>query len=286
MELIHHYHSDPALRASFNALAEATFGMNFENWYQNGFWGDNYTPYSIVEEGKIVANVSLNRTDLLIGGEPRRLYQLGTVMTDPACRNRGYIRAIMAEVEKVTADADGIYLFANDSVLDFYPKFGFQKAEEWIYSKPIIPGPECTMVQIPMDGPAAWKKLQTAMEENRFPACRMVDNAGLIFFYVSQFLQNCVYFCEEHNAWAIAEAEDGNLLLHDVFSPDENLSLDSLAAAFGPRFHTLTLGFTPTGPESYSCRPHKEEDCTFFVKGPIWQEFASRSMRIPTLAHA
>ena len=40
-EIVKNYRHDARLRASCNALAEKTFGLNFENWYQNGFWNDN-----------------------------------------------------------------------------------------------------------------------------------------------------------------------------------------------------------------------------------------------------
>lgn len=36
-----------ALRRSFNTLAKETFGLSFETWYQNGYWGEKYIPYSI-----------------------------------------------------------------------------------------------------------------------------------------------------------------------------------------------------------------------------------------------
>ena len=94
-EIVKNYRANDALRRSFNSLAEKTFGLNFENWYQNGFWGDNYNPYSVVIDGQVVANVSVNRTDLVMDGARRQLLQLGTVMTDERYRNRGYIRAIM-----------------------------------------------------------------------------------------------------------------------------------------------------------------------------------------------
>ena len=145
MEIVKHYRDNPVLRSSFNRLAEAIFGLNFENWYQNGFWGDNYAPYSVLEDGEIVANVSVNRTDMWIEGSRKKLYQLGTVMTAEGYRNRGYIRAIMAEVDKDLADADGVYLFANDSVLDFYPKFGFRKGREYACSKAVCQSGECRM---------------------------------------------------------------------------------------------------------------------------------------------
>ena len=62
MEIIKDYRDHMGLRHSFNELAGRTFGLDFENWYQNGFWGDAYNPYSVVENGRVVANVSVNRT--------------------------------------------------------------------------------------------------------------------------------------------------------------------------------------------------------------------------------
>lgn len=285
-QILKHYRNDDALRRSFNDLAEATFGLNFENWYQNGFWGDNYDPYSILEDGRIVANVSVNRTDMVIGSETRRLYQLGTVMTDPEYRGRGYIRSIMEEVETDTADADGIYLFANDSVLEFYPKFGFTEGTEHVYSKTVSQTGTRRVVNVPMDGPEAWAQLRRAMEENTFRGgCDMVGNPGLIFFYASQFLSGCVYRCDALNAWVIAEEEDGELLIHNVFSVGD-ISLDAVIETFGPGVHRVTLGFTPADPNGWECHILKEEDSTFFVQGPAFQDFAAQKLRIPTLAHA
>jgi GNAT superfamily N-acetyltransferase len=135
MNIIHGYRDDKALRDSFNALAEQTFGLNFEGWYQNGFWKDNYDPHSIVIDGEVVSNVSVNRTDLMIGGRRYRILQLGTVMTAEHSRGKGYGRAIMEYIEKEYADVDGIYLFANDTVVDYYPRFGFRPAVEYAYRK-------------------------------------------------------------------------------------------------------------------------------------------------------
>lgn len=286
MNIIKHYRENAALRKSFNELAEVTFGLNFENWYQIGFWGDNYEPYSVVEDGKVVANVSVNRTDMVIGGERKRLYQLGTVMTAEGYRNRGYIRAIMAEIEKNIGDADGVYLFANDSVVEFYPKFGFEKGKEHVYTKSVEQSGECRMKQIPMDGPEGWNRLSAAMEKNSFPAaCRMVDNPGLIFFYVAQFMQNCVYYEESLDAWAVAELEDGELVLHDVFA-SEAVSLNEVIAAFGGDVRCVTMGFTPADTEGFECREYQDEDSTFFIKGEMFEDFAGRKLRIPSLSHA
>ena len=63
------YRDNDVLRASFNELAEKVFGLNFEGWYQHGFWKDNYNPYSVVVDGKVVSNVSVNRCDVNYNGK-------------------------------------------------------------------------------------------------------------------------------------------------------------------------------------------------------------------------
>ncbi len=286
MDICKHYEGDASLRQSFNALAEETFGLNFENWYRTGFWQGSYTPYSVILEGQVVANVSLSRTDMIIHGERKRLYQLGTVMTGAEYRNRGFIRSIMREIEKDTADADGVYLFANDSVLSFYPKFGFQKAREFVCEASLTQTGACRMKQVPMDCPADWEKLNRAMAESTFrAACLMVDNPGLIFFYVTQFMTDCVYYCADLDTWVIGEIEHGSLLLHNVFTRT-SVSLMDVISAFGSRIRSVTLGFTPEDPSGFTCRELLEEDTTFFVKGDAFRDFSEGCLRIPSLSHA
>ena len=284
--IIKNYRDDPQLRGSFNRLAKATFDLDFEPWYQMGFWTDDYNPYSVLLDGEIVANVSVNRTDMIIAGERRRLYQLGTVMRAEAYRNRGYIRAIMAQIDKDTADADGVYLFGGDNVLEFYPKFGFVRGTEHLYTKTVEQEGECMMERVRMDGPAGWIRLRVAMENSRFEtACTMADNPGLIFFYAAQFMQDCVYYDRQLDAWAIAEIEDGEMLLHNVFAP-AGVTLEDVIASFGREVRQVTLGFAPGDPAGFDCMPFHEQDCTFFVRGAAFDDFARRRLRIPSLSHA
>ena len=64
MEIRHAYRDNKELRDSFNELADKVFGLNFEGWYQNGFWKDAYDTYSVIEDGKVVSNISVNRCDM------------------------------------------------------------------------------------------------------------------------------------------------------------------------------------------------------------------------------
>lgn len=59
-------------------------------------------------------------------------------MTDKEYRGMGLSRWL---IEKTLEDwkdkCDAVYLFANDSVLNFYPKFGIEKALEYQYKKKV-----------------------------------------------------------------------------------------------------------------------------------------------------
>ena len=192
----------------------------------------------------------------------------------------------MAEIEKDTADADGIYLFGNDNVLEFYPKFGFRQNKEYAYSKPVAQSGSRAVVQVKMDTQENRDRLAAAMADSTFETgCTMVDNPGLIFFYAAQFMQEDVYYWEEQDAWVIAEEEAGVLTLHAVFGK-KDLSLDAVIAAFGETVQEAVLGFAPADPDGWRCEEYHEEDCTFFTKGKAFEDFADKKLRIPTLSHA
>ena len=286
MEIVKNIRENEALRRSFNALAEKTFGLNFEGWLQNGYWTDNYIPYAMVEDGRVIANVSANRTDMLVSGKRWKLVQLGTVMTEESHRNRGLIRALMAEIDKDFADADGMYLFGGDNVVHFYPKFGFETGKEYICSKSVIQSGENTLEMVPMDTPENRMRLEKAMEESRFVSgCEMLGNPQLIFFYVFQFMQEAVFHSAALDAWIIAEQEGDDLFIHTVFGP-QTLQIEDVIATFGGTVRKVTLGFSPADVTGWKQADWHEEDCTFFVKGGAVELFRENQIRIPTLSHA
>lgn len=283
------------LRASFDKLAQTVFGLTFEDWYQNGYWREHYIPYSMVKDGEVVANVSVNRMDMLVEGEKKRLIQLGTVMTVEGERHQGHIRSIMEEIERdYRGKADGVYLFANDSVQDFYPKFGFHRAKEYQYTKVLLPETAAiggsaasgTMHPVAMHNKAAWDVLEHAICSNRFRSrLDMADYSELYLFYVTKFMQENVYFEETLGAYAIAEIEDDELLLHAVFA-DHDVDLEAVIRSFGNGIRKVTLGFAPADAGGYTCREWQEEDTALFVKGEAFAGFDGRKLLFPTLSHA
>ena len=135
MKYIKNYKSDDALRLSFDVLAQETFGISFEKWYQSGCWSDAYVPYSVVSDGKVVANASANHMHLVIEGQKVKAIQIGTVMTDPQFRRRGLaqnlIQQIIADYEN---DVEFFYLAADEDAKSLYQRCGFTEIEEVKYA--------------------------------------------------------------------------------------------------------------------------------------------------------
>ena len=120
MEFVKHYMADDSLRAALNALTRQTFGFDFEKWYAGGGWEGDYLPYSLMDGGKMIANVSANRMRFCQNGQERRYIQIGTVMTDKAYRRRGLAAQLMrAAMDDLRGECDGFYLFGNLSALGF-----------------------------------------------------------------------------------------------------------------------------------------------------------------------
>ena len=285
MKIEFNYRENEDLRRSFNELAEKVFGLNFENWYQNGFWKDNYIPYSVIEDGKVVSNVSVNACNMNYGGRVVKLIQLGTIMTDPDYRGKGYSRILMERVISDYKDkVDGIYLFANDSVLDFYPRFGFKTGKEYQYSKDVDNTGEDRTVLVPMADKEAWDKmvrLITEKEQNsRF---YMVENTGLYMFYLSQFMQENTFYIESCDSYAVAEIEDDTLILHTIIG---KCDVDEVISAFGNKIKKVVLNYTPKNTNGFVENELHEEDTTLFVMGKFFEEIEDERLMFQAITHA
>lgn len=314
IQFVKGYQENLALRTSFNELAEKTFGLNFEAWYRAGFWGGDYIPFSAVEGSRVIANVSVNHMRFLKDGQPRFYLQLGTVMTDEEYRGRGLSRRLMEWIFKeYKGRADGIYLFANDSVLDFYPRFGFQVAKEYQYYKRYsgsakdamteavkspdgkgtgnrsftMAGFQSNIRKVCLEFPEDWKAFAKKIQDYHTQGTFTLDNLGLLMFYASGPFKDSIYYIEELDVYAIAEIERDALILYDIYGKQET---DPEEVAFylngDGRLKELVLGFTPKDTEGYQCREYKEEDTTVFVRGQELESPAGEKKMFPLLSYA
>lgn len=279
---------DDLLRQSFNTLAKRTFSIDFEQWYNDGYWLEQYVPYALADQGKVISNVSVNIQDFLVFDKPKRYIQIGTVMTDPNYQNRGLSRYLM---ERVVCECQGhcelIYLFANDSVLDFYPKFSFTPVQEYQHKKTITStssSRNVTKLDMSLDS-SRQLLLDKIASSQIFSSVCMQNNPGLIMFYCTSFLKDCVYYIPAYDAIAIAIYDNDTLHLKDVFCAQDVRLDDIINEMVDAKINKVVFGFTPKDTNRCSVQLLKEEDTTLFMLKPRG-EWLNNELMLPVLSHA
>ncbi|KTD36029.1 hypothetical protein Lnau_1013 [Legionella nautarum] len=284
------YQQEDKKRASFDALSVKTFGLSFEAWYQSGYWRDKYIPYTLFDGEQAVANVSVNIMDFSLFGHQQRAIQIGTVMTDEAYRNQGLSRKLMEKIfEDWKVGNNLIYLFANSTVWDFYPRFGFKSVKEYQYQRTITPTASAHFVKLDMDNKENRKKLHD-YAKNPYPLSKisMQENADLILFYGITIYKDNVFFLPELDTIVIAEITGRQLHLLDVFSKKEPNIDDIIPALSDETIDTLRLGFVPKDCSSYEITliDEKEKDEMLFIEADKTALFDENQLMFPLLSHA
>lgn len=275
MELVSNYMRDDALRHALNDLTKKTFGFDFEDWVTGGYFEGDYIPYSFIEDGKIISNVSANRMTFLQNGVERNYIQIGTVMTDEAYRRQGLAKKLMEHVVKQYKDScDGFYLFANLDAVDFYDKCGFSKETEYRYS---VKNEFCmrkSAGEIFMPVNTADERMkQKYMDMVRHSAVNSVlehlNKFGLQMFYTAD-MEN-VYYAKDMDCFIVAEIEENTLLLQSIICKNHVTLLDVLQRVRG-EYHKCQLGFTP--------------DYRLFYLGEQLKSIENEKLYFPELSHA
>lgn len=250
IQFIKGFHKNEKYRQSFNQLAQSTFGINFETWYENGFWTDKYVPFSYADGDTIMANVSVNKIDLIIQDEMIRALQIGTVMTHPDYRNQGLSRSLMNRVlEEYEGTYDLMYLFANQSVVEFYPKFGFQRVDECQYSLDFS-GSSSRSGSIRKLDASNSEELRFIYEfvTRRIPVSRVfgtIHTAELLMFYSIYVFSQDIYYLEQEDVIVLYKQDEKQLDLFDVISCEE-VEWDRVLGNIAPEGTSeIVFHFTP-----------------------------------------
>lgn len=277
------------LRESFFSLAEKVFDIHLDRWYQRGYWTKRYVPYAIVHGNRVVANASVNRMDMIWEGRERRYIQLGTVMTDEEYRGRGFARRLLREILDDWKDqCDGVFLFANDTVLDFYPRFGFHREQEYQHVLELSgTGESDSFRKLDMDD-AEDRELMKAFcgKSNPYSRLSMSDDGGLVMFYCDSLLRDCIYYCRKYEAVVVGMAGGSDFTCFDIFCEEKRAELGELISCMMPAgADRAILGFTPAEEEECSCLPIEDEDYLFVLDGKE-NPFSESRLMFPLLSHA
>ncbi len=289
---IANYKHDSDLRNRFNALTQQVYQFDFEKWYNSGYWGDNCLLYSLLADDKMVSHITVSVIDFMVLGKCQRFVQLGTVMTDEQYRNQGLSRMLLEKVlEEWQPNCDMIYLYANDSVLDFYPKFGFVPVDEYQLSIKITPTESSYAVRkMDMENDSDRVLLyETAKHTVALFDITMQNNAGLVMFYSHYFdpfsVKDNLFYIEELNAIAVVEFEGNKLIVYDILATKNIEIEDVLNTLASECTEDIILRCIPIDSEKYEISLFKEENSTLMVMADKSELFHSNKLIFPMLSH-
>ena len=291
MELISNYMRDDKLRHALNGLTQKTFCFDFEGWVTGGYFEGDYIPYSFIEDGKILANVSANRMQFMQNGVMKNYIQLGTVMTDEAYRKQGLAgKLIKHVVETYEKNCDGIYLFGNLDSLGFYRKMGFKEVLQYSCSvkKEFLPNAAAA-------GFAAVDPEDKAMKEKYMDAVRnsavnssleQINKFGLQLFYTSSL--EGIFYAEDIDCFISLDQEGDTLFLNSVISRNK-VSLKDILDRLEGNATQIKLGFTPLEEDLSMCDLavyDGADDYRLFYIGDEIKSIEKEKLYFPEYSHA
>ncbi len=290
------FQGDAQLRSAFNQLANSVFGLDFEPWFQRGYWTDSYIPFTLFDGACAVANVSANRFTLVLNGETRRAIQFGTVMTHPQHRQKGLAsRLLRHAIDCLKDESDLFYLMGDKDALGFYRKLGFTEVDQFSYSLQPVEGkkqpewaattglPSCRRLQFDDKADA---DLLLFAASCRIPVSRragLLDAGHLLAFYAMNGFGDKIWLARQgiqdtdqggfgpQDVIVIFDEADGCLHLHDVLCQSPVSIRQLMQWLPHEKLNSVHFGFTPDqmnlSPEEGVLleQPLKTEDAFFAI---------------------
>lgn len=271
-------------------MSNQFWGFDFENFYQSGYWDDSCMLYSLFDEGRMLAHTTLSKIEATVEGKVVRLGQIGTVMTDEAHQKKGLARFLMEYIQEDQKDKlDGFFLFANDSVLDFYPKFGFVPVDEYQAFCAVSPAEKRpSRMKVNLDDREQCALFESYVLTARPTSALYMYNYALTFFYCYAYpdfgFKDAIYYLPELSSIAVAQVEGDTLTIFEVFEMEET-SMEAIVQALWQEGVTkVVFGFSPEG-IAVEKALYKEEDITLFVTENIKDCIARKGLMVPLLSH-
>lgn len=275
-------------RAAYESLCGEVFpGLSFEKWYRAGYWDKNlFNPHVLMDGDKVVSAVSVNKMFIRAGNNEQQLYiQLGGVMTAPSYRNQGLAMALLDRILTDWVDrCEGIFLFANDSVLDFYPKFGFKAVDEHQYRMKIEADENAEKaINLNMDNKEDVDCLLRLYKKGN-PFSRVnINNSGLLMFYCMKYNRNDVYYVESEDGIAVVGYEGNDMVVYDIFCESGRNLKNILGAVAREDTRTVYFGFPLNKEKGCKLDLYEEEDNTLFILDKRGSNSLADFLRMPQM---
>jgi len=258
--------SNPEYEAMFDNLIQETFGFSFSPWFALKLWDERYESYSIIENGKMLSNVCIYKSEMIVLGETVRANQFGAIATRKSARGRGLARLLMEHVLSLYPDTLA-YLAANSSVIDFYPRFGFKQIQ--IYKPEIaakINNDSDKAVKYKLNDPTFMSLLNARGDHSKMLDC--INAQPIQMFHLIMEYADDIYYLPSLDVVVIAEQDGNRLFLADVIAK-KPVAFELLKQALPfEGIETVAFGFCPDWLDvTPTWTPLSMKEEPFFIRG-------------------
>ncbi|HTU58849.1 MAG TPA: GNAT family N-acetyltransferase [Polyangiales bacterium] len=281
-------HDTPHWQDAFIEFVPQVFPeIGFKLWRDRGGWDERYTAFALADGDRIVASASRQQMDIVLLGRRMRAWQLSAVGTLPEYRRRGLQGRIMQQLLQHTPSDELMFLFANDTVLHFYPRFGFRQHTEWVFQAEYALAPD--LAQPPL------RTLDVSREDDRALLLRIAaaaapvsesfaaaDHGRIVLWYCSNFMPNVLRYVPEQDALLAVEQSGELLRVYDVMSPKLFELQTVLARLLDGPIERIELGFSPEKLLPAAKPSHEYTESPLFVRGDF--ALPAQPFKFPMLA--
>ncbi|MBD3332711.1 GNAT family N-acetyltransferase [candidate division GN15 bacterium] len=222
-QIITNHRHDPLLRKAYYRFMDEVFsGVDFLRWFNHGHWNEAYAPHSIMDGDRMIANASAMRMNVWVENTLVPAVQIGAVGTVEDYRYQGLSRLLMEHVlDKFAHQAELIFLFANESVIDFYPRFGFQRAREVVFvATRDLPSPKYSARKLHLANAADVAIARELIAERDDPT-RLFgasDFGHITWFYILNGFHQRLHYLEDEQILFILSENDGVVHIWDAIA--------------------------------------------------------------------
>lgn len=238
--------------------------QTLQNFESNGFWDATYKPFSYLQEGQVIANVSMFALPMFIKGEQIYAAGIQSVMTHPKYRRRGLMKQLLGKVlQEIDKQYECAMLFTEKPEL--YEPFGFRVVQQHLMT---------LLYDKIQSRSSSLRKLDFYNEEDRQLIKEIIQNAQQLSMefsplnYQSSFYFNMydvkwnekLYYSEKLDALIAFEVKDQVLKLFGVFAQIIPI-LDDVCAEITEPFTEIEFYFYPDelGIEEVACKEFQSE---------------------------
>jgi ribosomal protein S18 acetylase RimI-like enzyme len=260
-------------------------GVSFRRWAAYGGWQDNYHVLAWLDANGIVASASVTRMNVVLQGRAVRAWQLGAVGTDPAYRGRGLQRRLLQHVLAQVPAEDLVFLFANEHVLDFYPRFGFRREREHVFGALHQAQAAGTPLRVLGFDNGADRALLARVAGNAEPTTALFgarQYGSILLWYLCNHHHDHVRYVPEHDALIVAEQAGTTLFIYDVLARTPFDLVQQVPRLIGAPIERLEFLYSPERDWPSALPTHDYVDSPLFVRGP--QRMPEQPFKFPALA--